>query len=488
MTVYLVGAGPGDPGLLTRRGAELLRRADVVVYDRLASSELLDLAPDAEHVCVAKAPGRHSASQDEINQMLVGYGRAGLTVVRLKGGDPFVFARGGEECLALRHAGVAFEVVPGVSSALAAPAYAGVPVTLRHSSTSLTVVTGHEDPSSGHTVDWEAVAAVGGTVVVLMGVARIAAIADALIRGGRDPSTPVAAVRWGTRPYQHTTRATLGTIAEQQLEPPTTFVIGDVAGDESRVAWFEHRPLFGTRVVVTRPAGQGRRLAAALWEQGADVVYLPVVAIESLGANRPADPAAYDWVVFASANGVEEFMAGLRDGRAFGSARVAAVGAATAAALARAGVVADLVPPHHTAADLVESLVAASPGRATALVPQAEDARPTLVEGLRGAGWSVDPVAVYRTVAAAPSGEAVDEVVDADVVTFASPSAVEAFVHLVAPEQIPPSVVTIGPVTSAAAVDVGLGVDAEADPHTAAGLVDAVIRARTPGSVQGSAD
>jgi len=234
MTVYLVGAGPGDPGLLTVRGAEVLARADVVVYDRLSVAALLDQAPThAERISVAKQPGGTSTPQDEINRLLVEHGRAGRTVVRLKGGDPFVFARGGEEAQALLDAGVPFEVVPGITSAIAAPAYAGIPVTLRHSSTSFTVVTGHEDPTSGAegTVNWEAVAQVGGTIVILMGVARMGLIAERLIAGGRSPDTPAAAVQWGTRPEQRTIRATLATLADQDLAAPSTIVVGEVAAE-----------------------------------------------------------------------------------------------------------------------------------------------------------------------------------------------------------------------------------------------------------------
>src|ERR687891_1305093 len=265
VTVHLVGAGPGDPGLLTVRALELLRRADVVVYDRLSQESLLDLAPEsAERIDVGKAPGHVRLSQVEINDLLIERGREGETVVRLKGGDPFVFARGGEEAAALRGAGVPFEVVPGITSAIAVPAYAGIPVTLRHSSTSVTIVTGHEDPGAGvdGTVDWSAVARVGGTIVILMGVARIGRIAAALVAGGRSPDTPVAAIQWGTRPEQHTVRATLGTIAERQLGTPSAIVIGDVAAYD--LAWFENRPLFGRKVVVTRAREQAPELAARL--------------------------------------------------------------------------------------------------------------------------------------------------------------------------------------------------------------------------------
>ena len=257
MTVHLVGAGPGDPGLLTVRGAELLGQADVVVYDRLASAALLQLAPaSAERISVGKAPGRVEMSQDDINALLVDRGRSGATVVRLKGGDPFVFGRGGEEAEALAAAGVPFEVVPGITSAIGAPAYAGIPVTHRGLSTHFTVVTGHEDPAKGRTdVDWEALARAGGTLVILMGAGRVDEIARRLVAGGRPPETPVAAVRNGTRPDQRTIRATLATIGSVGVQAPSAIVVGDVAALD--LSWFEARPLFGRRVVVTR--GGSRR-------------------------------------------------------------------------------------------------------------------------------------------------------------------------------------------------------------------------------------
>src|SRR4051794_12449628 len=279
MTVNLVGAGPGDPGLLTRRGEALLRAADVVVYDRLASPALLQLArADAELIDVGKAPGRAAMSQEQINDVLVARGGAGKNVVRLKGGDPFVFGRGGEEAEACIAAGLPFEVVPGVTSAIAAAAYAGIPVTHRGVSTSFTVVTGHEDPAKGHTdTDWDALARAGGTLVILMGAGRIAEIAKALVAGGRADDTPVAAVRWGTRPEQRTIRATLGTIAAAGVESPSAIVVGDVAA--LNFAWFENAPLFGRMIVVTRAREQASELRVKLEALGAEVVELPAIAI-----------------------------------------------------------------------------------------------------------------------------------------------------------------------------------------------------------------
>src|SRR3954471_3771878 len=339
MTVYLVGAGPGDPGLLTRRGAVLLEVADVVVYDRLAHPSLLDLAPStAERINVGKAPGAVEMDQDGINAVLVDRGAQGKTVVRLKGGDPFVFGRGGEEAEALMAAGVGFEVVPGITSAIAAPAYAGIPVTHRGLSTHVTIVTGHEDPAKGDTdTDWPALARAGGTLVILMGAGRLETIVDLLIANGRAPETPVAAVRWGTHPHQRTIRTTLATITALGVASPSAIVVGPVAGLD--LTWFEARPLFGRRVVVTRAREQSSALRARLEELGAEVLELPTIAIEPLPVSLP-DLATVAWLVFTSANGVDGFfIRGLRarglDARALGAVRVAAIGPGTAAALER---------------------------------------------------------------------------------------------------------------------------------------------------------
>ena len=485
MTVYLVGAGPGDPGLLTVRADEVLRQADVVVYDRLSVEALLELAPaTAERISVGKAPGKVTMSQEDINALLVERGRAGRTVVRLKGGDPFVFARGGEEAAALAQAGVPYEVVPGITSAIAVPAYAGIPVTLRHSSTSFTVVTGHEAPTAvdDGSVDWRAVARVGGTIVILMGVARIARIAEELIAGGLDPTTPVAAVRWGTRPEQVTVRATLATIGSEALATPSVIVVGEVAAVD--LAWFERRPLFGRRVVVSRTRAQASALSRGLRAAGAEPIEVPVIAIED-----PADGGAalrsavsglgaYDWVVVTSPNGAERLMATLGDAgldaRAFGTARVAAIGPATAAVLAGGGVRADLVPERFVAESLLEAMTGSgTPGRV--LLARAEVARDVLPDGLRERGWTVDVVDAYRTVPAAVSDEQRASISRADVITFTSSSTVDRFIDAVGVEAVPPVVACIGPVTAATARGHGLTVDVEAEVHTVDGLVDALV-------------
>ncbi|HWC09993.1 MAG TPA: uroporphyrinogen-III C-methyltransferase, partial [Acidimicrobiales bacterium] len=327
MTVYLVGAGPGDPGLLTVRGAEVLARADAVVHDRLAETSLLDLAPvTADRIDVGKSPGA-PVPQADINALLVARGRAGEEVVRLKGGDPFVFGRGGEEAEALRDAGVPFEVVPGITSAVAVPAYAGIPVTHRGLSTSFTVVTGHSRHAADTAVDWDALARAGGTIVVLMGVAHRAEIASRLVAGGLSPDTPVAAVRWGTRSGQRTVRVTLGGLHAVELEPPVTLVIGKVAALDLR--WFEDRPLLGRRVVVTRPRQQASGLADRLRRAGAEVVLVPTIEIVEAAdggaalASAAARVREFDWVVFTSANAVERLFVHVRDARALGDTRVA---------------------------------------------------------------------------------------------------------------------------------------------------------------------
>ncbi len=491
MTVYLVGAGPGDPGLLTVRGAEVLAGADVVVHDRLSARELLDLAPrHAERIDVGKSPDGPSTPQDAINELLVDRGRSGAAVVRLKGGDPFVFARGAEEAAALQAAGVDYEVVPGVTSAVAVPAYAGIPVTLRYSSTSVTIVTGHEDPSKGRTdVGWEALAQVGGTIVVLMGVAHLREIAARLTAGGLSPDTPAAAVRWGTRSEQQTVRATLATLADHRLASPATIVIGDVAAQH--LDWFERRPLLGRSVVVTRTREQSPQLARRLRAAGAEVVTAPTIAIEDPvdggAALRAAvaEVGSYDWVVLTSPNGAERFSAELRDGRDLAGVQVAVIGPGTAAAMEQVRITADLVPPHFVAESLLEVFPEAPTGGGRVLLARAEVARDVLPDGLRTKGWSVDVVEAYRTVRVDYDDDTRARVRAADAVTFTSSSTAAHFVEAMggpaaAAAGSPPVVACIGPVTAATARELGLAVTAEADVHSIDGLVAAVTDALRP--------
>ena len=481
MTVWLVGAGPGDPGLLTRRGAEVLATAEVVVHDRLANPVLLELAPpDALRISVGKAPGNVEMDQEQINAVLVEHGAAGKRVVRLKGGDPFVFGRGGEEAEVLMAAGVPFEVVPGITSAIAAAAYGGIPVTHRGLSTHVTIVTGHEDPAKGRTdVEWEALARVGGTLVILMGASGLADIAARLIAGGRAPGTPAAAVRNGTRPDQQTVRATLATIADAGVRAPSAIVVGEVAALD--LAWFETRPLFGKRIVVTRAREQASELRVRLEALGGEVLELAAIRVEPIDFVLPA-LGGYSWLVFTSANGVRAFFergldaAGL-DARALGGLRLAAIGPGTATALEARGLRPDLVPERFVAESLLEAFPDPGASGERVLLARAQQARDVLPEGLGARGYVVDVLAVYRTVPAEPDPSVVEQIRagKVDALTFTSSSTVTNFVDAVGEITGPqPRDVSIGPVTSATARDRGLQVGAEADPHTIDGLVEAV--------------
>jgi uroporphyrinogen III methyltransferase/synthase len=460
----------------------LLRRADVVVYDRLSSPFLLSLAPDdAEMIAAGKSPGDVDLTQEQTNTLLVEKGRTGACVVRLKGGDPFVFGRGGEEAEALAAAGIPFEVVPGITSAIGAVAYAGIPVTHRGVSTHFTVVTGHEDPAKDHTdVDWAALARGGGTLVILMGARRIGAIARRLIDGGLAPDTPVAAVRNGTRPDQTTVRATLATIGDAGVEAPSAIVVGAVAALD--LAWFETRPLFGRTVVVTRAREQASVLVARLEDLGAEVLELPAIEITPIDFAVP-DLAAYEWLVFTSANGVRAFFvdgvrpAGL-DARALAGLRIAAIGPGTDRALERFGLRADLVPERFVAESLLEAFPDPTAPGARVLLARAEVARDILPDGLTERGYAVDVLPVYRTRPATPDPALLARVREGrfDAVTFTSSSTVDNFCVQVDPRPDPfPFVVSIGPVTSATARERGLRVDAEAEQHTIDGLVATLL-------------
>lgn len=492
MTVYLVGAGPGDPGLLTRRGEELLKAADVVVHDRLIDPSILDLpGPGTEIVDVGKQPGRPSGSrQREINDLLVAHGRAGKVVVRLKGGDPFVFGRGGEEAEALDRAGVPWEVVPGVSSAFAVPAAAGVPVTHRGLSTSVTVVTGHVgDPTAPGGVDWESLAKAGGTLVILMGMANRDDIAQNLRRGGRPPDTPVAVIEWGTTSRQRVARTTLAGLGTLELGSPSVIVVGAVAG--LALAPPRAGPLEGTTIVVTRPRRQAASTVSALAAAGARVLEVPVtVIVDAADQGRALAQAAqragaYDWVVFTSANAVHRFLGEVRDLRALAPVRLAAVGGVTAAALAEHGVLADLVPATTSAGGVVAEFPApadSGAARGAVLFPRAAGARPTLPAGLRAQGWRVDEVDAYRTVPETPpSPEVCEALRSADAVSFAAPSAVDAYLEMRdaqgRPLPVPSTIACIGPVTAEHATRRGLEVRAIASSTSPEELVAALDKA-----------
>jgi uroporphyrinogen III methyltransferase / synthase len=481
VTVYLVGAGPGDPRLITVRGADLLRRADVVVYDRLVGDALLDLAgPECLLIDAGKGPGDVALSQEQTTQALIEHGSRGALVVRLKGGDPFVFGRGGEEAAALRAAGVPYEVVPGVTSAIAVPAYAGVPVTHRDHSAQVTIVTGHERPGKPRSdVDWAALAELPGTLVVLMGVARLAPVAAALMAGGKPAHTPVCVTQSGTTAAQRSVVGTLATIAgdvaSAGLASPAVTVIGAVAGLREQLAWAEARPLHGRRVVVTRARAQASSLVERLRDLGADVEECALIRIEPLDG-PPIDARAYGLVCVTSANAPRLLLERCGgDARALAGATVAAIGPGTAAALREVGIVADVVAERSVAEGLLDALPRVLAGIRT-LVVCPEDARDTLPDGLRAAGAEVDVVALYRTVAAVPRHP--ERMLAADAVAFTSSSTVRRFAEALAGRDLSRvQGVSIGPVTSATARELGVGVIAEAADHDLDGLIARLCQA-----------
>jgi uroporphyrinogen III methyltransferase/synthase len=491
-TVYLVGAGPGDPGLLTLRAAELMERADVLVYDALVSPAIMERAPHAERVYVGKRGGEHHRTQEQINAILVDLAGKHRTVVRLKGGDPFVFGRGGEEALVLAQAGIPFEVVPGVTAGIAAPAYAGIPVTQRGMAASVAFVTGHEDPTKPDTdVDWAHLAHGVGTVVFYMGVGKMADNFRRLIEHGRAPDTPAAAIEWGTYPRQRTVTGTLETLPviakEAGIGAPSLIVVGEVVSLREALGWWDRRPLSGRRIVVTRARAQASEFAAALEALGAEVVQFPVIRIASAADPEPLRRAAaqagtFDWIVFTSANGVERFWYALAeqkcDARTLGGVRVCAIGPATAAELERRGVTPDLVPDEFVAESAVQALLAAAPVHgARILLPRAEVARAVLPDSLRAAGAEVVEVVAYTTVQDGGGAERVRAMLDrgeVDAVTFTASSTVKNFVELIGAEIGRAKVASIGPVTSATARELGLAVDVEAAEFTTPGLVRAL--------------
>jgi len=471
---YLVGAGPGDPGLLTARAVEVLGRADVVLFDKLAPPEALDLAPPhAERIDVGKVGGGPQVPQTETERLLVEHARAGRTVVRLKGGDPYVFGRGGEEALALHAAGVPFEVVPGVTAGIAAPAHAGIPVTFRGRASAVALVTGHEDPGKTETaVDWPALAAFPGTLVFYMGVRQLPRIAERLVAGGRSPDQPAAIVQHGTLPQQRTVVATLATLphaaAAAGIGAPAVTVVGDVAAlHDEGLAWFEHRPLTGRTVVVTRARAQASALAARLRELGAGVVEAPAIRTEPLDAEVP-DVRGFDLLCVTSPNGAERLLALVRDARALAGPTIAAIGPGTARALRAGGIEPDVVPERAVAEGLVEALRDVPVTRA--LIARAEEARDVLPGALRERGAEVVVLPLYRTVA-----EPVSVPEHADYVTFTSASSVRALAGAGGLPQAPARLVSIGPATSEALREAGREPDVEADVHTPDGLVDALL-------------
>jgi uroporphyrinogen III methyltransferase/synthase len=489
--VYLVGAGPGDPGLMTRRSLELIAGADAIFYDRLIPPGALDGArADAELVYVGKQPGVPSVPQEEIGERLIEAARAGKSVVRLKGGDPFVFGRGGEEGEALREAGVEFEVVPGVTAGVAATAYAGIPVTHRDDASAVAFVTGHEDPEKEESaLDWEALARFPGTLVFYMGVKRLRQNAASLIAAGRNPEEPAVAIERGTWPGQRTVSATLGTIAaaveREAVKAPALIVVGEVAGRREQLAWLERRPLHGRRVVVTRARAQASGLAATLRGLGGEVIELPAIRIEPrIGTAEVRDAVAglgeYSLVCLTSPNGVRLLFEAMReegrDARALAGATVAAIGPGTAHALGEGGIAADVVPERFVAEALVEALAEVPVEGKRVLVARAAEARDVLPDALRERGAEVDVVALYETVREQPNDDEIEAAQGADYLTFTSSSTVTNLTEALG-DRFPNNarIVSIGPITSETARAAGLEVDVEAERHDVDGLLEALL-------------
>lgn len=499
-TVYLVGAGPGDPGLITVRGRKLIDTADAIVYDALANRELLPPgARESGHpelFNVGKRGGdNRSTSQEEINELLISLAREGKRVVRLKGGDPFVFGRGSEEAQALNDATVPFEVVPGVTAGIAAAAYAGIPVTHRGLSTSVTFVTGHEDPGKTSTqTNWSALAQVGGTIVLYMGVKTLPAIAEALIDGGMSGDVPAAAVQWGTLPRQQTVTATLSTIADEAakagITAPVITVIGWPVVLRDEIGWFERRPLFGRRVVVTRAAMQSTVLGDKLADLGAEVIEMPAMSIARLDLSPLRAEIArlheYQWLIMTSQNAVaifwEQLLGSGLDARALAGVSVAAVGPATAGALLERGITVDVIPERFVAEALLEKLAERSDMYAArVLYVTADGSREVLPDGLSDLGADVNIIHAYRSIEDGTGAERLKRSLESgsvSAVTFTSASAVRGFVKAVGEElSVKAPAVTIGEKTSEAVTAAGIELLAEAEESTIDGLVAAIEKA-----------
>ena len=502
--VFLVGAGPGDPGLITVRGRELIESADAIVYDALANPALLP--PDAvatgfpELFYVGKRGGdKRSVSQEDINELIIRLAREGKRVVRLKGGDPFVFGRGSEEAIACGEASVPCEVVPGITAGIGATAYAGIPVTHRGMSSSVTLVTGSEDPSKlANTTNWSALAKSGSTIVLYMGVKTLPATTAALLDGGLPAETPAAAIQWGTHSKQRTVVATLGTLCEaierERLKAPVVTVIGWSVLLRDEIAWFEKRPLFGKKIVVTRAADQAPALSGRLRELGAEVLEVPAVRIARLDLDplRMAleNLSGFDWLVFTSRNGVslfwEQLLSSGRDARALAGLKIAAVGAATAGALLEHGIAVDVIPERFVAEGLLDALrgrddVAGS----TVLHVGAEGARDVLRAGLEEMGAEVVLLSVYRSVPQPEGAENLRAALgqgEVSLVTLTSASAVSGLIEAVGEDAARGvAAASIGPITSEAARSAGLDVTIEATESTIDGLVDAIVSAHARG-------
>jgi len=496
--VYLVGAGPGDPGLITVKGQECIEAADVIVYDYLASPALLKYASkSAEFIYVGKKGGDHTLSQDEINVLIVEKAKSGAIVTRLKGGDPFIFGRGGEEAEALVKAGLTFEIVPGVTSAVAAAAYAGIPLTHRKLASTLAFITGHEDPEKlNSSINWSSLATGIGTLVFFMGVKNLPKITRHLLDNGKSADTPVALIRWGTTPSQQTVTGTLDTIVEKAriagMKAPAIIVVGDVVNLRKTLKWFEDRPLLGKRIVVTRARQQASDLVRLLSGLGAECLEYPAIKIMP-----PQDPqplkkavknlATYDWIVFTSVNGVIHFFGQLfeagKDVRALGQMQIAAIGPATAERLLEFGLTSDIIPETYRAESVIKAFQKVNLKGKNILLPRAREARPILPAELLKMGAKVDEIAAYETLKATEKADDLVEQLESkriDLITFTSSSTAKNFKSMLPPKNYKKLlegviIASIGPITSDTAAELGFDVDVTAESYTIPGLVEAIL-------------
>lgn len=496
--VYLIGAGPGDPELLTLKGKRCLETADVIVGDYLADRRILRFAnPAAEYIYVGKQSGNHTMTQEEISCLLAEKGKQGKVVARLKGGDPFVFGRGGEEIEVLKEAGVPFEEVPGITSAIAAPAYAGIPVTHRKVAASFAVVTGHEDPTKGRSdVHFDKLAGAVDTLIFLMGVGRVKQIAEELIKNGRSADTPAAFIRWGTRPYQETYTTTLGEAEEAvkrfAIKPPAVFVVGEVVNLRETLQWYDNKPLFGKHILITRSRTQASRMTKVLEDLGAFCTEISSIKIEIPGDGwKSIDKGIehvkeYDWIVFTSQNGVDAFFGRLNekglDSRALGCAKIAVIGPATDKQLRRYGLKADCVPEKYKAEDLLEAMKQLIKPGEKIFLPRAKVARSVLPDGLVEAGCTVDVVEAYQTVCDVENKEKLKDLLirkEVDIITFTSSSTVHNLIGQIEGktellENV--SLACIGPITADACREYHLNPDIISDVFTIEGLAGAIVK------------
>jgi len=496
--VFLVGAGPGDPGLITLKGVTCIQQADVVIYDYLASPRLLKYAAkEAETLYVGKKGGDHTLSQDGINDLIVEKALAGKTVARLKGGDPFVFGRGGEEAEVLAEKGIAFEIVPGVTSAVAAPAYAGIPLTHREHTPTVAFVTGHEDPTKAQSgIDWASISKGIGTLVFFMGVKNLPRIVAKLTENGKSPDTPVALVRWGTTARQKSVVGTLDTIVDRVraagLTAPAIIVVGNVVKLHDTLRWFEDRPLLGRSIMVTRARQQASGLIDRLSDLGAECLECPTITIAPPKSWEAVDRAikdlsSYDWLVFTSVNGVKFFFERLfaigKDVRALGHLKTAVIGPATRDKLAEFGLNSDIVPETYRAESVVDAFLGKAVSGSRILLPRAREARSVLPDRLTEMGATVDAVEVYETNIAAGSKDALMQHLRSgrlDMVTFTSSSTVKNFKSLLPESGIEALIgglvmASIGPITTDTAESLGFSIDVKAESYTIPGLCDAIV-------------